>query len=155
MQIEENALSAETFEERLLGSLLPLANDPVPNIRLNVAKLLSHLLVNHGECFFFGGRHTPSISDFDGLCSFPEYFVTRPVHAQIVQIVEELRTDSDRDVRFMAEAARLEEEEEQQQHEEVESKEAAETEEEEEEQQLSNGPSEATSELTPPADDLW
>lgn len=48
IQISEKVLSDERFEEAFLEPLLNLAKDFVPNIRLNVANLLSKALIDHG-----------------------------------------------------------------------------------------------------------
>lgn len=47
-QITDKVLSDERFEAVFLEPLLNLAKDPVPNIRLNVANLLSKALLYHG-----------------------------------------------------------------------------------------------------------
>lgn len=104
-QIEECAVDTEIFETRLCDALLPLAKDPVPNIRLNVAKILTRMMKSYGTVPFIL-PHSFTAAILIRSFVFPDYYSTRPIYERIGPLILELVEDSDRDVRFQAAAAR-------------------------------------------------
>lgn len=47
--LEENALPPSVFAEYLLPALLALRNDPIPNVRLTLARVLAQRIIPLGE----------------------------------------------------------------------------------------------------------
>ncbi|KAL3859973.1 hypothetical protein ACJMK2_010151 [Sinanodonta woodiana] len=76
--LKEESLSCEQFAKELMASLLKLGQDPVPNVRINVARCMSSYIVNR------------------------DYFTSskNPFHEELLKILQSLQSDSDRDVRF-------------------------------------------------------
>ncbi|CAL1530665.1 unnamed protein product [Lymnaea stagnalis] len=78
--LEENSLPPDVFARNFLPSLLALSMDPVPNVRLSLAKVMSQ-------------RIMPL-----------EFFTTQqnPYHEDLVQTQQRLQCDADKDVRYFA-----------------------------------------------------
>lgn len=74
------SLTTEVIRENVLGTVLSLVTDPIPNIRFNVAKALEVLAVTLAA--------SPEGKDL--------------AHGRIVPAVQTLRSDSDPDVRYFA-----------------------------------------------------
>ncbi|XP_067904157.1 serine/threonine-protein phosphatase 4 regulatory subunit 1 isoform X2 [Heterodontus francisci] len=80
--VEEECMPVNQFVEHLLPSLLGLATDPVPNVRVLLAKALRHTLL---EKTYFTEAENPHVE-------------------AVEEIVLILQSDRDRDVRFFASA---------------------------------------------------
>ncbi|XP_041059900.1 serine/threonine-protein phosphatase 4 regulatory subunit 1 isoform X1 [Carcharodon carcharias] len=80
--VEEECMPVSQFVEHLLPSLLGLATDPVPNVRVLLAKALRHTLL---EKAYFTEAENPHVE-------------------AVEEIVLILQSDRDRDVRFFASA---------------------------------------------------
>ncbi|XP_059508875.1 serine/threonine-protein phosphatase 4 regulatory subunit 1 isoform X2 [Stegostoma tigrinum] len=80
--VEEECMPVSQFVEHLLPSLLGLATDPVPNVRVLLAKALRHTLL---EKTYFTEAENPHVE-------------------AVEEIVLILQSDRDRDVRFFASA---------------------------------------------------
>ncbi|XP_072412948.1 serine/threonine-protein phosphatase 4 regulatory subunit 1-like isoform X1 [Chiloscyllium punctatum] len=80
--VEEECMPVSQFVEHLLPSLLGLATDPVPNVRVLLAKALRHTLL---EKTYFTEAENPHVE-------------------AVEEIVLILQSDRDRDVRFFATA---------------------------------------------------
>ncbi|XP_064598728.1 LOW QUALITY PROTEIN: serine/threonine-protein phosphatase 4 regulatory subunit 1-like [Liolophura sinensis] len=78
--LEENALPPEDFANLLLPSLLFLSSDSIPNVRISLAKTLSQMVM-------------PS-----------DYFTSyqNPHHEELLQSIQSLKSDSDKDVRYFS-----------------------------------------------------
>ncbi|XP_055608394.1 serine/threonine-protein phosphatase 4 regulatory subunit 1-like isoform X2 [Uranotaenia lowii] len=75
--LETGEIEVEIFRKHLLGNVLSLAGDPVPNVRIQVAKCLKDIILPH-----------PIFSD-----------ATSPDAELVEQALGKLRSDPDRDVR--------------------------------------------------------
>jgi serine/threonine-protein phosphatase 2A regulatory subunit A len=73
-------LNLEIVRAEIVGPLLLLANDPIPNIRFNVAKSLEVLAVTF--------NNSPEGRDF--------------IQQQVVPVLEQQKSDQDADVRYFA-----------------------------------------------------
>ncbi|XP_069740928.1 serine/threonine-protein phosphatase 4 regulatory subunit 1 isoform X2 [Narcine bancroftii] len=80
--VEEECMPVNQFVEHLLPSLLGLATDPVPNVRVLLAKTLRHTLL---EKAYFTEANNPHVE-------------------AVEEIVLILQSDRDRDVRYFANA---------------------------------------------------
>lgn len=78
--LEEDAISMEKFCEYLLPSLLSLQQDPIPNVRIALAKTVTRFML---------ARDYFSSSEI-------------PYHEGLLKTVDLLQNDSDRDVRYFA-----------------------------------------------------
>jgi len=76
--LEENALPLSVFAEELLPALLALGHDPIPNVRLNLAKVLAQRVIPL------------------------DYFISNqnPYHEMLLETLQGCQMDKDRDVRF-------------------------------------------------------
>lgn len=48
-QVQQNAIDMHEFEAKMLPVLLSLAKDRVPNVRIVVAKCISHAILRNGK----------------------------------------------------------------------------------------------------------
>jgi serine/threonine-protein phosphatase 4 regulatory subunit 1 len=48
--LEDKSLSAERFASELLPELLKLHADPIPNVRVSVARVIAYQILKSGEC---------------------------------------------------------------------------------------------------------
>ncbi|XP_021372324.1 serine/threonine-protein phosphatase 4 regulatory subunit 1-like isoform X2 [Mizuhopecten yessoensis] len=78
--LEEDAVPIEIFTTELVPSLLSLCHDAVPNVRISVAKTMSRHIFTR------------------------EYFTSpkNPLYEEMCRTLQNLQSDSDRDVRFFA-----------------------------------------------------
>ncbi|KAK3581114.1 hypothetical protein CHS0354_033907 [Potamilus streckersoni] len=76
--LKEESMNCEQFAKELMPSLLKLGQDPVPNVRITVARCMTSYIVNR------------------------DYFTSlkNPFHDDLLKILQSLQSDSDRDVRF-------------------------------------------------------
>lgn len=83
----------------------------MPNIRLNVAKILTRMMMSYGTVH----KKNSTIGQFKQLLKrlllslrspCPDYYATRPIYERIGPLILELVEDGDRDVRAQAAAAR-------------------------------------------------
>lgn len=74
------SLTTDVIRESVLGTVLSLVNDPIPNIRFNVAKALEVLSITLAN--------SPDGKDL--------------ARTRVVPAVQSLRNDSDPDVRYFA-----------------------------------------------------
>jgi len=74
------SLTTEVIRENVLGTVLSLVDDPIPNIRFNVAKALEVLAITLAN--------TPDGKEL--------------AHSRIVPALQRLRSDADPDVRYFA-----------------------------------------------------
>ncbi|KAK6178211.1 hypothetical protein SNE40_013021 [Patella caerulea] len=78
--MEENSIPPPIFARDILPSLLALGKDAIPNVRLTLAKVLSQCIV---PLEFFTSQSNPH-------------------HEDLIQTLQSLQTDVDRDVRYFA-----------------------------------------------------
>ncbi|KAK7505661.1 hypothetical protein BaRGS_00002932, partial [Batillaria attramentaria] len=78
--LDDDALPPPVFAQHLMPALLALGNDPVPNVRLTLAKVLATRVVPLE--YFTSGRN--------------------PHHEELIATLHRLQSDKDRDVRFFS-----------------------------------------------------
>ena len=79
-QVIAPSLTLDIVRAEILDNLLHLANDPIPNIRFNVAKALEVFATTFGDSA--EGRQI--------------------IQQKVIPVLEALKNDSDQDVRFFA-----------------------------------------------------